>query len=213
MSLVLSQPTDPVVVTCHHEPCEEQVAKDSSHRFSVGISHYDLVTHQKSYIQVHQTMFCCTREHAKLAAHARIEAHKGFQFGVFDKSALNPVGDEFPDSLVQANAEYHPNPRYSPLPTVDCVTGQPLGSDVYLLHVDDSTRGTCYQEVLQKRDSSPKSLEYYDLATATLDNAVVAAHAILDEILDPGGEAYQVPAPGAGDTDPQLPAVKVTKKG
>lgn len=181
--MVLITPKNTVdKVECAHPDCQEQIVKDASHRFGVGISHY----HPEkgvSYLQIHQTQHCCTREHALEAAHKRIDSYADYQHGSFHQD-LNP-GDEYSNSFVQQCVQYTPLVHVSSLPKTCCKTGQPLTSDMYIVHVDDSSQGTCYQEILQKQDENPGDLSLYTMACGTKQGALQAAHEILDTIVAP----------------------------
>lgn len=180
--------------TCYKEDCQNLLDTDTSHRFGVGISHYG--KDGKSYLQVHTTMHSCSRDCALQAAHARLDTHKDMTHGTFEKDKHNPDGIEYPDFIARANAEYHPHFRGSGnLPTTCAVCGKSLSSDVFVPHVDDSTRGTCYQEVLQKRDSEPQSLETYDLGACSNEHAILLAHHILDDILMPDEQGKEIIIP------------------
>lgn len=171
------------LVSCSHDACDVQVETDTAHRFSFGISHYG--PSGKSYLQVHESQHCCSHDHAKEAIRARIALHKGFTHGQFVPE-LNPTGNEYPNALVRANAEYHVHTRgKASLPTACAICAAPLTTDWYLPHVDHGSKGRCYQAILQAADPQPKSLEQYDLAACSVDHAMELGNRIIDEILDP----------------------------
>ena len=180
--------------TCFHPDCSNLIDTDNSHRFGVGISHYG--NDGKSYLQVHTTMHSCSRQCALEAAHARLDSHKDMTHGKFEKEKHNPDGNEYPDSLVRMAAEYHFHPRgTASLPAICGTCGKSLNGNIYVPHVDDSTRGTCYQEILQKRDSEPKSLETYDLGACSNEHAIILAHHILDHIIEPDSKGEEIVMP------------------
>lgn len=170
------------VIECAHGPCKEQVNKDDSYRYGVGISHYS--TKGISYMQVHSTPHSCSDEHAQKVAHSRLDQYKSLEHGVMDAS-LNPNGNEYSNDFVRECIEYTPNVSHAPLPANCCVCNKPLDGEAYIPHVDSNHQGTCYQEILQKRDESPKSLETYTLGACSQEHAVQAAHEILSTIVGP----------------------------
>lgn len=175
---------------CIHTECSEQVEKDYSHRLAVGISHYVRQkdgSYMQSYSQVFQTMHCCSRDHAVAACHARIDKHATLPFGKVTPDH-NP-DNEWDATTHNANLLYHPVSS-AHLPTVDAITGESLinAANIYVPHVDDSTLGTHYQNILLKtRPNVPAHA--VTLGTGTLDNALALAHAIVDEIIVPHYEA------------------------
>ncbi len=178
-------PSETVAVPCYNPVCQETVSPDSAVWYDMGISHYNKAK-GVSYIQVHTSPYSCNEECAKNVAHARAEGHKKLAHGKFDKNALNPK-DEHPDDLVRQNAEYSPIGRaWSSLPKVDALTGQPLGDDIYVVHLDRSS----HQE-------PKKGLHGYhtttgELGCSTLDGAIQLIHVIIDEILSPEPVAKEV---------------------
>jgi|SRR6185437_2549001 len=166
-----------------HQVADE---KPLPHGFAVGISHYHREK-GKSYIQVHDDMVHESHEDAVAAVHARIDLHAGpgFEHGKYDPVALNP-NEQYSHDLVRQNAEYHASPyAWGTLPKIDAITGETLGDDIYVPHVDNCRLGHCYQAILQEMNGGHGSLEQYNLGCATLENAIACAHAIVDEILVP----------------------------
>lgn len=171
------------------------VVKDNAHILAVGFSHYHKDENgnvTKSYAQIHSTMYCATRQNAVSAAHARIDQHTSIPFGEHNKSVLNP-NDEFADAIVKMAIEYHSSPMaWSSLPQVDAITGARVTNDVYVPHVDDSSRGMCYQDILLTSRGINADLNTATLGTTTLENAQKLAHRIVDEVIQASYEGKKV---------------------
>lgn len=160
------------------------------HGFAVGISHYHRQK-GKSYLQVHDDMVHDNHEDAVAAVHARIDSHADMTHGVYEPEKHNP-NEAYPHELVKGNAEYHPSPyAWSTLPKIDAITGEALGDDIYIPHVDNCRLGHCYQAVLQELNGGKGSLENYNLGFSTLEGAIAGAHAIVDEVLVPYAQAAE----------------------
>ncbi len=210
---------------CHVEECTSQFATEDSMGFSVGISHYHKAKGH-SYMQVHEDQHTCSHAHALDAIHDRIDAHGCMVPGQYRAEVLNPRSTA-PDALVRNAVEYHDSPRaFASLPKVCAIAtcGKQLTTDVYAPHVDyarpgDGYAGQCYQAVLQQANGGIGSLEQYELACCSLDHAVQAAHALVDEVLArmPHAEiakSADVPSvnEAMAETDTALPAVSLRKK-
>lgn len=175
------------VKDCAHSDCSESFNVDDSHRFGVGISHYRKDRNGvwiRSYIQVFQTFHCCSRDHALQVAHANVDNLKNLPFGTYNATLHNPANEQTHETC-QKNVEYNADGLMpeSALPKVDAITGEVLTNDVYIPHVDDSTRGTHYQAVLG-----------VTLGAGTLDNAIELAHRILDEVLEADYQGKPLPS-------------------
>lgn len=167
-----------VPVACAGADCNEQIRPDQAVWYDIGISHYNKAK-GVSYIQVHSSLFACSEDCAAKAAHSRADSHKNLPHGKFDAATLNPKG-EHPDTLVQQNAVYSPIGRsWASLPKVDALTGEALGDDIYVVHVDRSS----HQD--PKRGTHGYHTSTGELATATLDGAIQLIHVIIDEVLAP----------------------------
>ena len=189
-----------VQVPCNHAGCEEQVAPNAATWYNLGISHYNKAK-GVSYIQVHTTPYCCNEEHAAAVAHIRADNHRTLSFGEFDPAILNPAG-EHPDTLVQQNAIYSPPGRaWASLPKVDAMTGQPLGNDIYVPHVDRwSPRSPVYDEegsvagyVVEGHQGGYFQVTG-ELGAATLEEAIQLIHILIDEVLAPPKPEPETPA-------------------
>lgn len=165
-----------------HQAPEDQ--QEAPHGFAIGISHYHK-DKGKSYVQVHDDMVHETHTDAVKAVHARIDQHKDFEHGVYDPAQLNPNG-QYPHKLVKGATEYHPNPYpWASLPQIDGFTGQLLGDEMWVPHVDNCRLGHCYQAVLQEQNGGRGSLENYNIGFSSKEGAIAGAHAIVDQILVP----------------------------
>ena len=183
---LFTSPASPPTSICGHENCNEVFLTDLSHRFGVGIAHYKRDKsgqYVRSYNQVFRSFHCCTRAHALETAHVNADNLASLPFGSYDQLRHNPVGEQT-DATCKLNVEYNlagalPD---SALPTIDAITGESLvgASDIYVPHVDDSTKGMMYQTVLQVAGHPITRW----LGTATLENAVTLCHRILDEVLE-----------------------------
>ena len=186
MQLIIQapQPVGEQERTCHNEGCEGTFKHDDSMGFSVGISHYTR-DGERSYVQVHEDQHCCSHECAVTAIKTRIDSHKSLAFGVYVPSDLNP-SEDYPHALVQSNAEYHDSPLpWGRLPKSCCVTGADLSnaSDIYVPHVDYARPGVgggdCYQAILQRLYPGC-GLDAYMVACGTLEDCILACHALVD---------------------------------
>ena len=94
-------------------------------------------------------------------------------FGTYTPSIHNPLG-VIPDADANLNVTYNTAGMLGSLPTVDALSGADLTSatDIYVPHVDDGTKGHCYQVLL--------NLPW--LGTATLADAVIVAHQLIDQL-------------------------------
>ncbi len=182
--------------TCAADGCYSKFDRDQSHRFGVGISHYHLDENGKltrSYAQVFTTLHSCSRECALAAIKARIDQHASIPFGIYNASIHNPAG-----AISEAEARMHVEYNdvailpLAAMPKKDALTGADLSNakDWYLPHVDDSTRGMTYQEILRKQYPGA-TYEQLTLGCGTLSGAMQLAHAILDEIIEPDYQASQ----------------------
>lgn len=182
----------PVQVTC--PVTGVPINRDDSHRFGVGFSHYVRGKNgqwTRSYNQVFNTLHCATRDAAKKAVKARIEAHANIPFGNYDAALHNP-SEEHAHHVCRQNVEYNTDGMLPPalLPKSCAVCGSQLDANVYVPHVDDSTRGTHYQGILQKQYPNA-SLEQLTFGACSLEHAQKLAHAILDEVIEPDYQASQ----------------------
>lgn len=173
---------------CVHPDCTEEVTLDFSHRLGVGMSHFRKRkdgSYEQSYSQVFNTQHACSREHALEVTHTRIDTHATLPFGTITTDH-NPDGTQDTATLL-ANVPYHTATHQ--LPQTDAITGESLqgATDIYVPHVDDSSRGATYQSILAK---SHPGYSAYDLTlgTATLEDAIKLAHLIVDEIITPDYE-------------------------
>lgn len=198
------------ISTCPHVLCDAQFETDLSHRFGVGISHYhrDAATGEwtRSYVQVFKTFHCCTRDHALQVAHGNVDAFAHLPFGSYDPAVHNPDGEQT-HAVARANVEYNTDGLLpeSALPQVDALTGEKLGDERYLPHVDDSTRGLDYRSILGS---------HIILGTATLAGAIQLSHLLLDEVLEADFQGQLVvgveeidlnPAPEVPEDAPEVP--------
>ncbi len=182
--------------TCAADGCYSKFDRDQSHRFGVGISHYrideagNLV---RSYAQIFTTLHSCSRECALAAIKARIDQHSSIPFGSYNASIHNPAG-AISDAEGRMHVEYNDVavlPRAA-MPKIDAISGADLSNatEWYIPHVDDSTRGMTYQEILRKKYPGA-TYEQLTLGCGSLSGAIQLAHAILDEIVEPDYQASQ----------------------
>lgn len=171
--------------TCYHDK-ETLVNKDTAHMLAVGISHYQKRNDGsvwKSYVQVHETMYCSSRDKAVQAAHARIDKHASMPHGEYNKEVLNPA-NEFADAVVKGATEYHLSPvAWASLPQVDAITNTKITTDVYVPHVDDSSRGMCYQDIILSNRKLQGDFGTVTVGTSTLENAIKLSHKIVDDVI------------------------------
>lgn len=182
----------PTSVTC--PITGESINRDDSHRFGVGFSHYKLEDGQlvRSYSQVFNTQHCANRDAAKSAARMRIAKHSSIPFGEYHPELHNPDESHIDHATAESLVEYNEDGimPVGQLPKKCAITGSPLTSEWYVPHVDDSTRGTHYQAVLQKQ--FPRAtIQELTLAANSLENAQKLANQIIDEILEPDYQASQ----------------------
>lgn len=178
MTQIFTQPAaEAVPVTCFHNGCDEQVSPNQAIWYNVGISHYNKEK-GVSYIQVHSSPFCCSQDHAAAHAHQRADDLAQLPHGEFDAAKLNPL-QEHPDVLVQQNALYTPLSRaWASLPKIDALTGQELGDDIYVPHLD---RWSNQPDVPGVQGGYHQVTG--ELGTATLESAIQLCHVLIDEIL------------------------------
>jgi|SRR5580765_6045156 len=177
----------PATVKC--PVTNEIINRDDSHRFGVGFSHYKLDEDGqlvRSYNQVFNTLHCANRDAARSAIRQRIQKHSDIPFGEYHPEIHNPDESHIDHETARLNVEYNTDGimPVGQLPKKCAITGQPLTTDWYIPHVDDSTRGTHYQAILQKQ--FPRAtVQELTLAAGTLENAQKLAHQILEEIIEP----------------------------
>lgn len=183
--------TAPVQVTC--PVSGETINRDDSHRFGVGFSHYTDIQGdmKRSYSQIFNTLHCASREHALTAIRQRIDDHHNVPFGTYNPSVHNPDGEHTHETC-QQNVEYNKIgllPKAS-LPKACAICEQDLSqaNDIYIPHVDDSTRGTHYQGILQKNNPG-LSVEQATYGACSMEHAQQLAHAIIDEVIEPDYQA------------------------
>ena len=163
---------------CYNTSCTEDVSPDAAVWYNMGISHYNKHL-GVSYLQVHTSPFCCSEQCATDFIHSRIDRHANFTHGEFSEELLNPL-KEHPSAIIESNALYSPIGRaWASLPTIDALSGAPLGDDIYVPHLDrcshqDPKRGTEGYHVITG-----------ELGTATLQDCVKLCHLLVDEILSP----------------------------
>lgn len=206
------QPNAPVQIPCANNCGADPFNRDNSHRFGVGISHYtknENGEYVRSYAQVFSTQHCCSRSCALATVKARIDAHSSIPFGKYAPAIHNPDGEQS-HAVARANVEYNQDGILadSQLPKSCAVCHQDLtGKDVYIPHVDDSTRGTHYQDILQ-RQYPGLTIEQATLGACSLNHAQELANAIIDEIIEPDyqGKALQlIPSPVKPEEEEVIP--------
>lgn len=153
--------------------CNSQVHPDKATWYNVGISHY---SKEKgvSYIQDHGSTFTCNEVCAKDNVHASIDKHTSLKHGVYTDT-LNP-DQSHASELVRQNAEYSPITRtWESLPTVDAITGENLGNDIYIPHLDRWSHSGGVQGGYHQFTG--------ELATATLEDCIELCHRLIDKVL------------------------------
>src|SRR5260370_13247291 len=147
---------------------------------NIGISHYNKEK-GVSYIQIHDTPYCVNDNHAIQHAHKRADQHASLTHGVHDSATLNP-NKKHQDDLVRQNAEYSPLGRgWATLPRVDALTGQALGDDIYVPHVDRWSNKPNASGGVQGGSHQATG----ELGTSTLEGCIRLIHVIIDEVLAP----------------------------
>lgn len=191
MTLNLSEMAQPKTAIC--PITKEAIATDFSHRFGVGFSHYKLDENGqlvRSYAQIFNTLHCKDRASALQAIRSRIDNHHNVPFGAYDADVHNPDESHIDHDNGRMLVEYNTlgiTPR-GQLPKTCAITGKPLTTEWYIPHVDDSTRGTTYQNILKKQHPGA-SIEQLTLGACSMEHAKTLAHAILDEIVEPDYQA------------------------
>lgn len=153
--------------------CYTEVHPHNATWYNIGISHYSK-DKGVSYIQDHSESFCCNHACADTEVHRRIEAQSAFPHGIYHPE-LNP-NESHPTELVKINAEYTPISRtWSSLPTINAITGEPLGDDIYVPHVDRWSHNGGRQGGYHQFTG--------ELGTATLDQCIDLCHILVDKVL------------------------------
>lgn len=185
-------------VQCANGCGAELFNSDYSHRFGVGLSHYRPKadgSYERSYVQVFSTPHSCSHDCAVAVARSHVANLAALPRGTYTPAVHNPSGEQS-DETARRNVEYNQDGLLpaKQLPQVDAITGESLvGKDVYIPHVDNSTLGTHYQDVLLQQPAyQGASVADVTLGTGSLENAVKLAQAILDEILLPHHEGKPV---------------------
>jgi hypothetical protein len=185
LQIHISPQSEAVAVPCANSG--QLVRPDQAVWYNLGISHF----HKEkgvSYIQVHTSPYCVDDAHAVEFAHKRADSHRDLPHGVYDAATLNPK-NEHPEALVRQNAEYSPLGRgWASLPKIDALTGEQLGDDIYVPHVDrwsnqqpnDGVQGSYHQIT-------------GELGTATLEGCIRLIHVLIDEVLKPQAAVVQQP--------------------